>query len=70
MALLETALDAVEFGLVKMVAIVCRREGLFCCLGLAAPGIHAIKATGRNIWLVLLFQHFCEWTSRKSEAGR
>lgn len=51
MALLQTTLDAVEVGLAKMVVIVCRRD---------AREIHAIKATGRSIWLVLLFQHFCD----------
>ena len=65
MALLQTALDAVEVGLVKMVAVVRGWDVSFGCLGWAALEIHVFKA--KNIWLVLLCRHFCEWTSRKSE---
>jgi hypothetical protein len=68
MALLQTALNAVEVGLGKMIAIIRGWDLSFCCFGLAALDIYAIKA--RGIWLVLLCRHFCEWTSRKSEAER
>ena len=53
MALLQTALDLVEVGLVEMVAVV--RSGYIsfcCCLGRAALEVLVIKAG--TSWLVLL----------------
>jgi len=60
MALLQTALDLVEIGLVEMVAVVRGDYIPFCCcLGHAALEVLVIKAV--TAWLVLLYRrHFCK----------
>jgi hypothetical protein len=60
MALLETALDAIEVGVVEMVAIIRLHHIVFRTgsLGLAALEILIIKAG--TAWLILLCRHFCE----------